>query len=108
MSTQTQNKSQNIPIAVPEQPLQTFCCRSYIRELSLFGSVLRDDFGVYSDLDILVEFEPDVEVDLLEFSGMRLELMDLFGREVDLATPIALKPLIKDEVLSNNIIIFAG
>lgn len=107
MSTKTQGHSRNISIEIPEQSLRTFCRRNQIRELSLFGSVIRDDFGPDSDIDILIEFEPDAEVDLLEFSGMRLELMDLFGRNVDLATPAALKPLIKDSILSSKVTIYA-
>ena len=58
-------------------------------------------------LRLRVEFEPDAEIDLIEFSGMRLELMELFGREVDLVTPAGLKPLIKNSILSNRVVVYA-
>ena len=45
-------------IAIPEEQLADFCRRNHIRRLSLFGSVLRDDFTPESDVDVLVEFEP--------------------------------------------------
>ena len=106
MPTKTQNQSTNISIQIPEQALRGFCRRNQVRKLSLFGSVIRDDFGPDSDIDILIEFKPEAEVDLLEFSGMRLELMDLFGRNVDLVTPSALKPLIKDSILSNKVTVY--
>ncbi|MDY7013149.1 MAG: nucleotidyltransferase domain-containing protein, partial [Cyanobacteriota bacterium] len=47
-----------LPIAIPKEELAQFCQRHHIRKLSLFGSVLRDDFSPQSDLDFLVEFEP--------------------------------------------------
>ncbi len=94
-------------ILIPKQSLIAFCRRNHIRELSLFGSAIRDDFGAESDIDILVDFEPDAEVDLIEFSGMRLELIEMFGREVDLVTYAALKPLIKDSILSSKVIVYA-
>jgi predicted nucleotidyltransferase len=99
--------SKTVSIEIPEKSLIAFCRRNHIRELSLFGSSIRDDFRPESDLDVLVEFEPDAEIDLIEFSGMRLELMELFGRDVDLVTPAALKPLIKDSILSSRVVLYA-
>jgi hypothetical protein len=94
-------------IDLPTHKIADFCLRHHIRELALFGSVLRDDFGPESDIDILVEFEPAAEIDLFEFSGMRLELMELLGRPVDLVTPTALKPLIKDTILKSRSVVYA-
>ena len=56
-------------------------------QLSLFGSVLREDFGPNSDLDILVEFEPEARVGLIRLAGLELELGHILGRKVDLNTP---------------------
>ena len=73
-------------------------CRSYqVQRLAFFGSVIRDDFGADSDVDILVEFQPDAKVGLSFFSFQR-ELSDLLGRRVDLSTPGFLSPGIREKV----------
>ena len=71
---------------LPKQKIAAFCRRHHIRKLALFGSALRDDFAPDSDLDILVEFEPE-HVPGLEFFGMETELSGMLGRKVDLNTP---------------------
>jgi hypothetical protein len=78
--------------------IAAFCRRHHIRRLSLFGSVLRADFGDESDIDVLVEFEPD-HVPGLAFFEMEAELSALFGRRVDLNTPQFLSPHVRDQVL---------
>jgi predicted nucleotidyltransferase len=95
-----------LAIEFPTQAIADFCQRHHIRRLSVFGSVLRDDFSPDSDIDILVEFEQKAEVDLFEFSGMRLELMELLGRQVDLVTPAALKSLIKDVIQESRMVVY--
>lgn len=81
--------------------LAEFCRRNHIRRLSLFGSVLRDDFGPDSDVDILVEFEAG-HVPGLRFIRLEQELSQLFGgRRVDLVTPEFLNPRIRDRVLGD-------
>jgi predicted nucleotidyltransferase len=69
----------------PEQ-LTEFCQRRQINELALFGSVLRDDFHSDSDIDILVTFQPDTRISLLDLVDMQLELEDRLQRKVDLLT----------------------
>lgn len=81
----------------PDQ-LRDFCRRHGIRRLALFGSVLRDDFGPDSDVDVLVEFEPGREPGLA-FFRMEEELSELVGRDVDLHTPGFLSHHIRGEVL---------
>ena len=54
-------------INIPAQEIAAFCKRHHIRELALFGSVLRADFGPESDVDILVEFEPEARVGYQRF-----------------------------------------
>lgn len=63
-----------------------FCRRHGIRKLSLFGSILRDDFGPDSDVDVLVEFGPEGTPSLLDLGGMLMELTEMLGRQVDLKT----------------------
>jgi uncharacterized protein len=85
--------------AIPRERLADFCRRNHIRRLSLFGSVLRDDFRADSDIDVLVEFEPG-HVPGLRFIRLQDELSSLFdGRPVDLVTPKFLNRRIRDEVL---------
>ena len=78
----------------------TFCRKHLIRKLSLFGSVLRDDFGPDSDVDVLVEFEPEARVGLITFGRIERELGELLGRKVDLNTAGFLSKYFRDEVLA--------
>lgn len=73
-------------ISIPQAELAAFCAKWRVREFALFGSVLRDDFRPDSDVDVLVDFEPDTPRTLLDLSAMRHELMTLLGRPVDLLT----------------------
>ncbi len=87
-------------IQVPAEEIEVFCRRHHIRTLAFFGSVLRDDFHPGSDVDVLVEFEPDHVPGLIRLSGMELELGELLGdRKVDLNTPKTLSPYFRDDVL---------
>ncbi len=76
-----------------------FCRRHRIRRLGLFGSVLRDDFGPGSDVDVLVEFDPGGAPGFFELGEMREELSTIFGRSVDLRTPRSLSPYFRERVL---------
>jgi len=69
--------------------------------MSLFGSVLREDFGPDSDLDVLVEFEPGQPVGFIRLAGMEIELSDILGRKVDLRTPGDLSRYFRQEVLDS-------
>ena len=84
--------------AVPRKKIAAFCARHHIRRLALFGSVLRDDFGADSDIDVLVEFEPG-KTPGLAFFAMQDELSVILGRSVDLNTPQFLSRYFRDEVL---------
>jgi predicted nucleotidyltransferase len=84
---------------LPRQALAEFSRRNRIRRLALFGSALRDDFRPDSDLDILVEFEPDARVGL-RFFALQRELTELLGRPVDLNTPAFLSPYFRDQVMA--------
>ncbi|MCH7791478.1 MAG: nucleotidyltransferase domain-containing protein [Planctomycetes bacterium] len=69
---------------IPQDRLADFCTRWKITELALFGSVLRDDFGPDSDIDILVTFEQGARITLLRFAAAQRELSTLLDRSVDL------------------------
>lgn len=86
-------------IDIPQEMVAEFCRRNHIRRLALFGSVLRDDFGPGSDVDVLVEFESG-HVPGLRFFAMETELAEILGRRVDLNTPGFLSDYFRDDVLA--------
>ena len=88
-----------VRIDVPREQIADFCRRHHIRRLAFFGSVLRDDFGPNSDVDVLVEFEPGKTPGFAFFS-MEEELSEILGRRVDLNTPNSLSKYFRDEVLA--------
>jgi predicted nucleotidyltransferase len=71
-------------IDIPERELDAFCRKWRIRELALFGSVLRSDFGPDSDVDVLVTFDADARWSLVDLLRAESELQQLFNRPVDL------------------------
>lgn len=87
-------------IPIPMDEIAEFCRRHHVRRLALFGSVLRDDFGPDSDVDVLVEFDPE-HIPGLAFFDMQDELSEIFGRQVDLNTPGFLSPYFRDAVLAS-------
>jgi uncharacterized protein len=88
-----------LPIELPEAEIQAFCRKYGVTSFALFGSVLRDDFTSSSDIDVLVEFEPERIPGLIRLGMMEEELSALFARKVDLNTSGLLSPYFKDEVL---------
>lgn len=86
-------------ISIDREKLKEFCRRHRVRKLSLFGSVLRDDFRPDSDVDVLVEFEPGASAGFLRLAAMELELSHMIGRRVDLRTPPELSRYFRDEVV---------
>ncbi len=86
-------------IGIDKAEIARFCRKHHIRKLAFFGSVLRDDFRPDSDVDVLVEFEPDAPVGLIRFAGIERELSELLGRKVDLNTAGFLSRYFRDEVL---------
>ncbi|MEB3290691.1 MAG: nucleotidyltransferase family protein [Leptolyngbya sp.] len=81
-------------LAITPDQLAEFCQRRHISQMALFGSVLRDDFHENSDIDMLVTFQPNAKVSLLDLVDMQYELEDLCHRKVDLLTknPLKLAP----------------
>jgi predicted nucleotidyltransferase len=84
-----------------KEQLADFSMQHHIRKLALFGSILRDDFGPDSDIDILVEFEPEHVPGFFDLMKMEEELSSLFGRTVDLRTPQDLSRYFREEVIEN-------
>lgn len=85
-------------VSIDKPALAEFCRKNHIRKLSLFGSILRDDFGPTSDVDMLVEFDPAAVVGLIKLAGLELRLTELVGRKVDLRTLQELSPLFRERV----------
>jgi uncharacterized protein len=95
-------------IALPMEEIRAFCRKWKVREFSLFGSVLRDDFRPESDVDVLVSFEDDAPWSLWDLIAMRGELETLFGRRVDLIEREGLRnPFRRQRILSTREVIYA-
>jgi predicted nucleotidyltransferase len=91
----------NSKIKIPGEKIAEFCKKNHIRKLSLFGSVLRDDFSPDSDIDFLVEFTPGKVPGLIGLSRMERELSEILsGQKVDLRTPQDLSKYFRQEVLA--------
>lgn len=100
----------NGTLEVRDEDLSEFCIKWKIRELALFGSVLREDFRADSDIDVLVSFEPDEHWDLFDIAEMREELGAIFGRKVDLvdrgAVEQSANPFRKRGILRNTRVVY--
>jgi predicted nucleotidyltransferase len=94
-------------VSFGRERLAEFCQRRRIRKLALFGSILRDDFGPESDIDVLVEFIPGQRVTLLDMVDMEEELSDLMGgMKVDLRTPGDLHQRFRHKVLNEAEVLY--
>ena len=95
-------------LQVDEAALTELCQRYSVRELAVFGSAARDRMHAASDVDLLVEFEPGPKVDLVDHAGLMLDLSQLMGRNVDLVSKRALKPLVRESILKEARPIYAA
>jgi len=86
-------------IDIPREKLAAFCQRHHIRRLALFGSILRDDFTDESDIDMLVEFDPDHVPGYYGLIQMEMSLTQMLGRKVDLRTPGELSRHFRQQVM---------
>lgn len=97
------------PVQIDRDRIADFCQRWRITEFALFGSALRDDYRADSDVDVLVTFEPGAPWSLWDLSRMRIELEEIFGRDVDLVEKKALRnPYRRQAILSNQRVIYAA
>jgi uncharacterized protein len=88
-------------IVLPREKITDFCQRHHIRQLSLFGSVLRSDFRPDSDVDVLVEFKPGYTPGFISLYDMEEELSTFMeGHKVDLVTAKFLNHRMRDKVLA--------
>ena len=94
-------------ITISRGKIEEFCRKHCVRELSLFGSVLRDDFKPESDVDVLVEFEPGHRVGFFRLAGMERELSEILGCKVDLRTPAELSRYFRQEVIDSAEVLYA-
>lgn len=91
-------------IELDRTQLTKFCQRHHIRKLSLFGSILRDDFRPESDVDFLVEFLPEQTPGFIGLVKMENELTRMIGRKADLRTPQELSCYFRQEVIDESIV----
>ncbi len=95
-----------LPIQIPFSKLEDFCKHNCINKLSLFGSVLRNDFTDESDVDLLVEFQ-EGKTPGLKIVDLEDELSQMLGRKVDLRTPAELSRFFRDRVVREAVLIYA-
>jgi len=74
----------------------------------MFGSAARGELRPDSDVDLLVEFRPEAEIGFIEYAGLMLALSELLGRKVDLVSKPALRPLLRDAILSEALPLYAA
>lgn len=86
-------------LPIPQADLQAFCRAHSVRELSVFGSAVRGDFGANSDVDVLIELATEARVGLIALQRMRDELARIFGRPVDLLTKNGINRHIREDIL---------
>ena len=98
----------DLPIQMDQARIAAFCRSHHILRLALFGSVLSDRFGPDSDVDVLVEFDPERLPTLFEVVAMERELSAIMGRRADMRTPKDLSRYFRDEVLRTALVQYAA
>jgi len=92
---------EKLHVEIPKHKIAAFCKKHHIRKLSVFGSALTEDFGPDSDIDLLVEFNPDHIPGFFRLAGMEIELSEILGRKADLRTAQDLSRYFRQEVLNS-------
>ena len=95
-------KSINLPL----KAICAFCERHPIKHLSLFGSALRGELGPESDIDLLVEYEPDARISYFDMAQQEIDLGRMVRRNVDLRTPHELSPHFRQQVIESAELIY--
>ena len=93
-------------IDIPVEQIEEFSQKYHIRKLSLFGSILRADFRPDSDIDVLVEFDPQQVPGFITLGAMHVELAEILGREVDIRTYASLSSYFCDNVLKHAQVLY--
>ena len=94
-------------IEIPAEKIREACRRYHVKEMAIFGSAARGDMRPGSDIDIVVEFDPEANVGW-EFFELEEELTRIFARKVDLGTKRSLKPWIRPRALREALVIYAA
>ncbi|MBA3528569.1 MAG: nucleotidyltransferase domain-containing protein [Propionibacteriaceae bacterium] len=97
-----------LTLNLPMERIADLCRAHRVRELSVFGSVLRDDFRPSSDVDMLVLFEPDATIGFLELAALQYALEDVVNRPVDLVSKQGLNRVIRQQILDNAQVIYGA
>ena len=98
-----------VHIEIPMEKIETFCRKWQVKEFSLFGSVLRDDFRPDSDVDVLLVLEEEAPWSLYDWVDMIDELKEMFRRDVDLVEKSAIRnPFRRHNILKNHEVIYAA
>jgi Predicted nucleotidyltransferases len=95
-------------IDLPIKEITALCKRYNVRELAVFGSAVKNKLRSDSDIDLLVEFEPDAQVGFITLFRMQRELSGLMHRKVDLVPKGGLKPILRQEILSAAKVLYAA
>ncbi len=93
-------------IRIADADLTDFCHKHHIRKLALFGSALCEDFDASSDVDVLVEFEPNAVVGFFELMSAQEDLAEIIGREVDMNTSGFLSKHFRDQVVAEAQVLY--
>jgi predicted nucleotidyltransferase len=99
---------ETVSLRLPIEALAGICRRYQVRELALFGSMLREDHRPESDVDLLVSFHPAARVTFVTLARMQRELEALLERNVDLVLKDGLKPGIRDHILATARVLYAA
>lgn len=98
-----------LPVEIPDEIIESFCRKWKIKELALFGSVLRGDFRPDSDIDVLATFAPDAKWSVFDHARMSEELSTVLGREADVVETTGLRnPFRRREILATRRVIYAA
>ena len=109
MSTRSTETMRLASIEVPMDRVAAFCRKWAEAELSVFGSILREDFGPESDVDVLVSFSPGAGMTFEGYLEMRDELSAIFGRQIDLVEKrLITNPFRRHEILTNKRVLYAA
>ena len=93
--------SETAEFRLPLEAIRAYCKQRPIKRLLLFGSALRDDFTPESDIDLLVEYAPEADINGLDIVRQQKDFSEMIGRPVDLGTPQTLSPYIRQEVIDS-------
>ena len=102
------DKPRNPVILISDEELERFCQANQIRHLAVFGSQVTGHSRPDSDVDLLVEFDPDAKIGFLALARIQRELTDLFQKPVDLVPRNGLKAILREQVLAEAVEIYAN